>query len=71
MLKKQCHKVWRWSIEKYSSYRADKVLQSLVIELGRGILPTNILTKYDDYTMKTNEVIERTNALDAVHRMFP
>ena len=26
---KQCHKVWWWSIEKYSSYRADKVyLQS-------------------------------------------
>ena len=45
------------------------MLQSLVIELGRGILPTNILTKYDDYTMKTIEVIERTNALDTAHRM--
>ena len=45
------------------------MLRALVIELGRGILPTNILTKYDDYTMKTIEVIERTNALDTAHRM--
>ena len=37
----------------------------LVNILGRGILPTNILTKFHDYTMKTFEVIERTNALDA------
>jgi len=36
----------------------------LVIELGGDILPTNIFTKFDDYTMKTIEVIERTNALD-------
>jgi len=36
----------------------------LVIELGRDILPTNIFTKFDDYTMKTIEVIEWTNALD-------
>ena len=25
----------------------------LVIKLGRDILPTNIFTKFDDYTMKT------------------
>jgi len=25
----------------------------LVIELGQDILPTNIFTKFDDYTMKT------------------
>jgi len=31
----------------------------LVIELGRDNLPTNIFTKFDDYTMKTIEVIER------------
>jgi len=37
----------------------------LVIEFGRDILPTNIFIKFDDYTMKTIEVIERTNALDA------
>ena len=40
----------------------------LVIEVGRDILLTNIFTKFDDYTMKTIEVIERTNALDAAHR---
>ena len=38
----------------------------LVSELGRDILPTNIFTKFDDYTMKTIEVIEWTNAL---HRL--
>ena len=37
----------------------------LVIELGRDVLPTNIYTEFDDYTMKTIEVIERKNALDA------
>ena len=37
----------------------------LVIELARDILPTNMFTKFDDYTMKTIEVIEQTNALDA------
>jgi len=37
----------------------------LVIQLGRVILPSNIFTKFDDYTMKTIEVLERTNALDA------
>jgi len=37
----------------------------LVIKLGRDILPTHIFTKFHDYTMKTIEVIERTNALDA------
>jgi len=31
----------------------------LVIELGRDILPTNIFTKFDDYTMKTIEFIQR------------
>jgi len=36
----------------------------LVIELGRGIMPTNIFM-FDDYTMKTIEVIERKSALDA------
>ena len=67
---KQYHKVWWWSTEKYSSYRATlfilanlansrtithKVLYRiwLVIELSRDILPTNIFTKFDDYTMKT------------------
>ena len=40
----------------------------LVIELGRDVLPTNIYTEFDDYTMKTIEVIERTNALDAARR---
>ena len=33
--------------------------------LARDILPTNIFTKFDDYTMTTIEVIERTNALFA------
>ena len=37
----------------------------LVIKLGWDILPTNIFTKFDDYTMKTIEVIEQTNALNA------
>ena len=37
----------------------------LVIELGGDILPTNIFTKFAEYTMKTNKVIERTNTLDA------
>jgi len=37
----------------------------LVIKLGRDILPTNSLTKFDDYTMTTIEAIEQTNALDA------
>jgi len=46
----------------------------LVIELGRDILPTNNVTKIDDdpfhdYTMKTIEVTERTNALDAAGRL--
>jgi len=40
----------------------------LVIELGRDILPTNIFTKFDDYTMITIEIIERTNALDTAGR---
>ena len=75
-------KVWWWSIEKNSSNRADKVYFGkfkghnskalhgirLDISLGRDILPTNIFTKFDDYTMKTIEVIERTNALDAARR---
>ena len=29
----------------------------LVIELGQDILPTNIFTKFDNYTTKTIEVI--------------
>ena len=37
----------------------------LVIENGQHILPTNIFKKFDDYTMKTIQVIERTNVLDA------
>ena len=37
----------------------------VVIELGRDILPTNIFTKFDDYTMKTIEVTETTNGLGA------
>ena len=37
----------------------------LVIDLGGDILPTNIFTKFAEYTMKTNKVIERTNTLDA------
>ena len=36
----------------------------LVIENGQHILPTNIFKKFDDYTMKTIQVIERTNVLD-------
>ena len=37
----------------------------LVIECGGEIMSTNIITKFDDYTMKTILIIERTNALDA------
>jgi len=45
----------------------------LFVELGRDILPTNIFTKFDDYTMKAIKVIERTNALDSasVHIIRP
>jgi len=31
----------------------------LVIALGRDIFQTNIFTKFDDYTMKTIEVIDK------------
>ena len=38
--------------------------------LARDILPTNIFTKFDDYTMTTIEVIELTNALLAARLTF-
>jgi len=45
----------------------------LVVELGRDILPTNNVTQFDDDPLKTIEVNERTNALDAAGRphVFP
>jgi len=52
-----------WAISANKGHNS-KVLYGiwLVIKLGRDILPSNIFTKFNDYTMKTIKVI---NALDA------
>ena len=53
---------------EYLRYDINMLHIWLVIELAPDILPTNMFTKFDDYTMKTIEVIEQTNALDAACR---